>query len=85
MEDMILLARKVLTVLCLIGGLVLLFFIFAGEKILSLWGVSEYSDLLLVLAIGQFINLATAPVGNLLVMTNYAVLQSRIVMAVTLN
>ncbi|MBL4799501.1 MAG: oligosaccharide flippase family protein [Oleispira sp.] len=84
MEDMILLARKVVTILCLIGGLVLLFFIFAGEQILSLWGVSEYSDLLLILAIGQFINLATGPVGNLLVMTKYAVLQSRIVMVMAL-
>jgi O-antigen/teichoic acid export membrane protein len=84
MEDMIFLARKVVTVLCLIGGLVLLFFIFAGEQILSLWGVSKYSDLLLILAIGQFINLATGPVGNLLVMTNYAVLQSRIVMVMAL-
>jgi O-antigen/teichoic acid export membrane protein len=84
MEDMILLARKVVTVLCLIGGLVLLFFIFAGEMILSLWGISEYSNLLLILALGQFINLSTGPVGNLLVMTKYAVLQSRIVMVMAL-
>lgn len=83
-EDMILLARKVVTALCIIGSLVMLFFIFAGKQILSLWGVSEYSDLLLILAIGQFINLATGPVGNLLVMTNYAALQSRIVMAMAL-
>jgi O-antigen/teichoic acid export membrane protein len=84
MEDMILLARKVVTVLCLIGGLVLLFFIYSGEKILSLWGVSEHSDLLLILAIGQFINLATGPVGHLLIMTNYAVLYSRIVLTMAL-
>jgi O-antigen/teichoic acid export membrane protein len=78
MEDMILLARKVVKVLCLIGGLVLLFSVIAGEKIFSLWGVSEHSNLLLILAIGQFINLATGPVGHLLIMTNYAVLYSRI-------
>jgi O-antigen/teichoic acid export membrane protein len=84
MEDMILLARKVVMVLCLIGGLVLLFSVIAGEKISSLWGVSEHSDLLLILAIGQFINLATGPVEHLLIMTNYAVLYSRIVMTMAL-
>ena len=83
-EEMISLARKVVTVLCLIGCLVLLVFVFAGGYILSLWGVAEYADLLVILAVGQFINLATGPVGNLLVMTDYAAIQSRIVMVMAL-
>jgi len=83
-EEMILLARKVVTVLCFIGGLVLLVFVFSGSYILSLWGISQYADLLVILALGQFINLATGPVGSLLVMTSFAVLHSRIVMVMAL-
>jgi O-antigen/teichoic acid export membrane protein len=83
-DQMLFLARKVVTVLMFFGLAILLFFIVFGEWLMGLWGVSGYSDVLIILALGQFVNLATGPVGNLLIMTEYAKLQSQIVTVMAL-
>ena len=82
-QEMLLMVRKVITVLLFSGVIILVGFIFFGEVLLGLWGVSGFSDLLVVLAFGQFINLATGPVGHLLMMTEYAVLHSKVILFMT--
>lgn len=69
MQQMVKQITKGLTI---IGALVLGTVIIFGKFILSIWG-EEFTEaywILVVLGIGQFFNIASGPVGNLLAMTN---------------
>ena len=69
MQQMVKQITKGLTI---IGALVLGTIIIFGKFILSIWG-EEFTEaywILVVLGIGQFFNIASGPVGNLLAMTN---------------
>lgn len=65
--------RRIIYGLTVIGLASLLTFIFAGKTILSLWGDEFQSSytILVILAIGQFVNIATGPVGYLLSMCGH--------------
>lgn len=65
--------RQVNKGLTFIGIVSLLFFIFAGKYVLGLWGKEfiEAYNILIVLAIGQLVNIASGPVGNVLIMTGH--------------
>lgn len=66
--------------LFVIASIILLFFLVLGRFTLSLWG-ADFIDsyyILIVLTIGQFINLSTGPVGFLLMMCNQEKTLSRI-------
>tara|TARA_B100000378_G_scaffold276221_1_gene273712 strand:+ start:732 stop:1985 length:1254 start_codon:yes stop_codon:yes gene_type:complete len=66
------LLQKVTGGLTFIGLGFLLIFVLFGKFILSFWGedfITAY-PILVVLAIGQFFNISSGPVGNILVMTN---------------
>jgi len=57
----------------IIGLFILVFFIFLGKIILSFWGVDfipAYS-ILIILSVGQFFNIASGPVTNILALTNH--------------
>ena len=65
------------------GIISLLIFVFFGEDLVLLWG-SEFRQsykYLLIVALGQFVNLSTGAVGVLLVMSNNEKLLSRISVA----
>ncbi len=77
LENMV---QKITKGLFYLGAFSLFIFIVFGESILSLWG-SEFKEaywVLVILGIGQFINLGTGAVGLLLMMTNYEKLHGRI-------
>lgn len=68
-----LLLQRVTTVLIGIGLVSLLIFILLGRYVLSIWGaefIAAY-PILVILAVGQFFNIASGPVGNILVMTSH--------------
>ena len=67
------LLQRVTTGLIGIGFLSLIFFIFLGKYILNIWGYEFILGypVLVILTIGQFFNIASGPVGTLLVMTNH--------------
>lgn len=80
MERMIQQVTKGLT---LIGGIPLILFFLFGADILGIWG-SEFKEaywLLNILALGQFVNLATGAVGLIMIMTGHERVQSRLSMA----
>ncbi|HET8573278.1 MAG TPA: flippase [Edaphocola sp.] len=65
--------QQVTSILTIIGVLSVVLFIFAGKYILSLWG-DEFKvgfSALIILSVGQFFNIASGPVGNILAMTNH--------------
>ena len=65
-----LIIRKVTGLLSLISLLIFILFILFGKSFLSMWGpefVSGYT-VLLILAAGQLVNVATGPVGLVLIM-----------------
>lgn len=64
------LVQKITFVLSIIGLLFLLLFYFFGKFVLNLWG-EEFTiayPILIVLALGQFFNMASGPIGNMLIM-----------------
>jgi O-antigen/teichoic acid export membrane protein len=68
-----LMLQKVTRALIGIGLLSLIVFLLLGKYILNFWGeefVSAY-PILAILATGQFFNIASGPVGTILVMTNH--------------
>lgn len=70
--EMQLMIQQVTKWLSILGIIVLLIVVLFGRSILRLWG-EEFADayyILVVLSVGQFINILTGPVGNLLAMTN---------------
>lgn len=66
-------ARNSTKLMTIISAPILLFFIFFSHWIMKLFGsdFSEGSILLIILSIGQFINVATGSVGYLLIMTGH--------------
>lgn len=72
-KEMQQMVKQITKGLTIIGFLVLGGIIIFGKFILSIWG-EEFTEaywLLVVLGIGQFFNIASGPVGNLLTMTNH--------------
>lgn len=72
----------------IIGLLSLLFFIILGNTILKIWGIEFVNAYwpLVILSIGQFFNMASGPIGNVLIMTNHGKALRNITMfTVTLN
>lgn len=68
-----LMIQRITMVLSFIGILTFLVFLFLGKPLLGIWG-DEFESAypaLVILGFGQFINVATGPVGNILVMTNH--------------
>ena len=64
----------------LLGLLQVIIFIVAGKLILSIWG-TEFTNaywILIVLGLGQLVNISTGAVGLLLIMCGYEKIQSRI-------
>ena len=59
--------------LTLLGVLTVGIFIILGKYLLKLWGTEfiEAYTILIILSIGQFFNIASGPVGSILVMCNY--------------
>jgi len=71
-KELELLLQRVNNGLILIGLFSLVTFILFGKVILGLWG-EEFKlayPILVVLSLGQFFNIASGPVGNILVMTD---------------
>lgn len=72
--------KKVTRGLLILGISTLIAFTFFGNNILVLWG-SEFKNayyLLVILSIGQLVNLGTGAVGSLLIMTGNEKIQGRI-------
>jgi len=88
LEELEQMIQKITRNLLVVGFLTLLIFYFFGEIILSIWG-DEFKNafwILFILGVGQFINLATGPVGSLLIMSGYEKIQLKIsLFFVTLN
>lgn len=73
LNEMKIMIQKTTHYLILIGVLMLVIFIISGKPLLNLWGTefkNAYS-ILIILSIGQFFNIASGPVGNILMMCNY--------------
>lgn len=84
-DELKLMLFKVTKGLTIIGFIFLLIIFFLGENILSLWGkefMNAYS-ILLILSIGQFINISSGPVVYLLIMTNHEKLVRNISIIIT--
>jgi O-antigen/teichoic acid export membrane protein len=65
--------QKVTSLLIVIGVIAVLGFVLIGRPLLSLWG-TEFTNaysILIILSIGQFFNIASGPVGSILMMCNY--------------
>lgn len=78
--------QQVTKILFLIGSFALFIYVFFGNVILSLWG-EEFKEgylLLIIISIGQFVNISTGAVGMVLIMTGYEKLQSRITLSFVL-
>tara|TARA_R110002020_G_scaffold475920_1_gene714547 strand:+ start:403 stop:1632 length:1230 start_codon:yes stop_codon:yes gene_type:complete len=72
-KELEVLVQRITAGLTWVGLLSLGIFIFFGKFILKFWGVeftTAYS-ILVILAIGQFFNIASGPIGNILIMTNH--------------
>lgn len=72
-KDLETLLQKVTGGLTFIGLVFLLIFVLFGNFILSFWGedfITAY-PILVVLSIGQFFNIASGPIGNILIMTGH--------------
>lgn len=72
--------QRVTKGLLLIGVVIFLAFVLLGKWILGLWG-NEFKaayPILLILGIGQLINLGTGAVGIILIMTGYEKIQAKI-------
>lgn len=72
--------RRVTFGLMIIGSLFLLIFIFFGKQILSIWG-TQFVDsyvILIILTLGQLVNIGTGAVGIILVMTGNEKVQKNI-------
>lgn len=70
-EELEAMIQKITIILVVTGVIPMVLFIVWGKPILSLWG-NEFSSAypaLVILAVGQFVNISTGPVGNLLIMT----------------
>ena len=72
--------RKVSKGLFFIGSFVFLLFLFMGKWLLSFWGEEfvEAYIILVILGIGQLVNLSTGPVGMILIMTGQEKIQRNI-------
>lgn len=72
-EELEQMLRQVNKGLTIIGVVSLLFFVFVGKYILGFWGKGfiEAYNILIVLAIGQLVNIASGPIGNVLIMTGH--------------
>lgn len=74
--------QQVTWVLSVLGGASLLLFVLLGQFILSLWG-EEFKAayaMLVILACGQFVNVATGCVGALLIMCGHEKVEARILL-----
>ena len=81
-EKMRIITQKITLILTIIGILSFLFFLLLGKPLLNLWGtefINAYS-ILIILSLGQFINVASGPVMNILMMCN----SEKILMRITL-
>lgn len=85
-DEMQIMIQKVTRVLAIIGMIVLAIIVVFGEYILGLWGADfvEAYWILVVLGIGQFFNIASGPVGNLLAMTDHEKILKNIMLATLL-
>ncbi|ETN95797.1 flippase [Zhouia amylolytica] len=87
-EEMNKMVQKVTLGLWVIGLLPLIFFFVFGTDVLSLWG-HEFKEgylILVVLSIGQFVNIATGASGLILMMCGYEKLHAYIsILSVILN
>lgn len=79
-KELELMIQRVTKGLFWIGLATLILYIFIGRFILSVWGEEFKAGywVLIILSIGQFVNLTTGAVGMLLMMTNHAKIHSRI-------
>lgn len=74
--------QRVTLILIVLGLLSGLFFVFFGKFILSIWG-KEFEDayqMLLVLCLGQFVNVSTGCVGSVLVMCGCEKIEAKILL-----
>lgn len=71
--EMELMVQRVTKALGIIGMLALILFIFAGKFILSIWGPEFTSSyyILIILGVGQLVNIGTGAVGQILIMCGY--------------
>jgi len=79
-KDIEKMVQRVTKGLGVIGLISLFFYIIAGKLILGLWG-NEFEDaylILVLLSLGQFVNIATGASGVILIMTGYEKVQSKI-------
>lgn len=79
-KELQLLVQRVTMFLIILGIMFLLFFVVFGKFILNLWGVQfeEAFNVLLILSIGQLINISTGCSGLLLIMCGYGKIHSYI-------
>jgi len=80
--------QQVSKYLVVIGLVFLVFFITVGKNLLNFWGdeFREAYSILIILSVGQFFNIASGPVGNILIMTNHSnIIRNITILTVTLN
>jgi len=80
LEELELMIQRVTKALFWIGLGTLILYIFIGRFMLGVWGEEFKAGywVLIILSIGQFVNLASGCVGLLLMMTNYEKIHGRI-------
>lgn len=80
LKELELMIQRVTKGLFWIGLSTLILYIFIGRFILSVWGEEFKAGfwILIILSIGQFVNLTSGAVGLLLMMTNHEKIHSRI-------
>ncbi len=79
-KEIEMMVRRVTSGLIIIGATVLLIFLFFGKQILSFWGsqfIQSYI-ILVILTLGQLVNIGTGAVGVILIMTGNEKVQKNI-------
>ena len=73
LDEMRIMVQRTTHYLILIGILMVGVFIIIGKPLLGFWGeeFKQAFSILIILSIGQFFNIASGPIGSLLIMCNY--------------
>ncbi|MDC1505114.1 oligosaccharide flippase family protein [Winogradskyella sp.] len=88
LNEMRIMVQRTTHYLILIGILMVGLFIIIGKPLLGLWGeeFKQAFSILIILSIGQFFNIASGPIGSLLIMCNYEkVLRNITITSLVLN
>ena len=73
LEEMRIMIQRTTHYLIIIGVFTVIVFAIIGRPLLSLWGeeFKQAFSILIILSVGQFFNIASGPIGSILIMCNY--------------